>query len=88
MVLKILKKKTLKEPSNLTPEHIPCVSVTQSCLTLCNPRDCSTPGLAVPHHPPEFAQVHVHCVGDNTQTAYLLTPSSALNLSQHQGLCQ
>ena len=37
-------------------------SVAQSCLTLCDPMDCSTPGLPVPHHLPEFAQVHVHCV--------------------------
>ena len=35
-------------------------SVAQSCLTLCNLMDCSTPGLPVPHHLPEFAQVHVH----------------------------
>ena len=35
-------------------------SVTQSCLTLCNPIDCSTPGLPVHHQLPEFAQTHVH----------------------------
>ena len=37
-----------------------CCSITQSCLTLCDPMDCSTPGLAVPHHLPKFAQVYVH----------------------------
>ena len=37
-----------------------CCSVTQSCPILCNPLDCSTPGLPVPHHLSEFAQVHVH----------------------------
>ena len=34
-------------------------SVIKSCLKLCNPIDCSTPGLPVPHYLPEFAQVHV-----------------------------
>ena len=65
-------------------------SVAQSCLTLCDPMDCSTPGLPVPHHLLEFAQVHVHCIGDAIQPSHPLTPSSpsALNLSQHQGLFQ
>ena len=35
-------------------------SVTQSCPTLCDPMDCSTPGLPVHHHLPEFTQTHVH----------------------------
>ena len=35
-------------------------SVTQSCLTLCNPMDCSTPGFPVHHCLLEFAQAHVH----------------------------
>ena len=38
--------------------------VTQSCLTLCNPMDCSTPGFPVQYQLPEFAQTHVHQVGD------------------------
>ena len=64
-----------------------CCSVTQAYPTLCDPVDCSTPGLPVPHHLPRFAQVHVHCIGDAVQTSHPLTPSSpsALNLSQHQG---
>ena len=41
-----------------------CCSITQSCLTLCDHKDCSTPGLPVPHHLPEFAQVHVQCISD------------------------
>ena len=41
-----------------------CSSVAESCLTFCDPMDCSTPGLSVPHHIPVFAQVHVHCIGD------------------------
>ena len=39
-----------------------CCSVAKSLLTLCDPVDCSTPGLPVPHHLPEFSQVHDHCI--------------------------
>ena len=42
-------------------------SVTQSCPTLCNPMDCSTPGLLVHHQLPESTQTHVHCVSDAIQ---------------------
>ena len=35
-------------------------SVAQSCLTLCDPMDCSTPGLPVHHQLPKFTQIHVH----------------------------
>ena len=63
-------------------------SVTQSWLTLCDPMDFSTPGLTVPHLLPEFAQVHVHCIGDAIQPSHPLMPSSALSASQHQGLFQ
>ena len=64
--------------------------VAQSCLTLCDPMDCSTPGLPVRHHPPEFTQTHVRRVGDAIQPSHpLLSPSPpALNLSQHQGMSQ
>ena len=41
-----------------------CCSVTQLCLTLCNPMDCRTPGLPVPHCLLESAKVHVHCLRD------------------------
>ena len=63
-----------------------CCSVAQSCLTLCDSVDCSTPGLSVSHHLLEFAKVHVYCVGDDIQPSHPLTPSSlsALNLSQYQ----
>ena len=62
-------------------------SVTQSCPTLCNPMDCSTPGLPVHHQLPEFTQTHVHWVGDAIQPFHpLSSPSPAFNLSQHQGL--
>ena len=63
-------------------------SVAQSCLTLCNPMNCSTPGLPVHHQLPEFTQTHVHWVGDAIQPSHPLSSPSppALNLSQHQGL--
>ena len=63
-------------------------SVAQSCLTLCNPMDCSTPGLPVHHQLPEFTQIHVHWVGDAIQPSHPLSSPSlpVLNLSQHQGL--
>ena len=65
-----------------------CCSVTKSIL--CDPMDCSTPGLPVTHHLPEFGQVHAHWVGDAIKPSHPLKPSSlsALNLSQHQRLFQ
>ena len=66
-----------------------CSSVTQSRPSLCNPMDCSTPGLPVPHHLPKFTQVHVHCISDAIQSSHPLTLfSSAVNLPQHQRLFQ
>ena len=52
--------------------------------------DCSTPGFPVLHYLLEFAQTHVHWVGDASQPSHPLSPSSplAVNLSQHQGLFQ
>ena len=63
-------------------------SVTQSCPTLCDPMDCSTPGFPVHHQLPELAQTHVPQVGDAIQPPHPLSSPSplALNLSQHQGL--
>ena len=65
-------------------------SVAQSCLTLCDPIDCSMPGFPVHHQLPELAQTHVHLVGDAIQPSHpLLAPSPhAFNLPQHQGLFQ
>ena len=65
-------------------------SVAQSCLTLCDPMDCSRPGLPVHHQLPEFTQTHVHWVGDAIQPSHPLSSPSppAFNLSQHQGLFQ
>ena len=63
-------------------------SVTQSCPTLCDPMDCSTPGLPVHHQLLEFTQTHVHSVSDAIQPSHALwSPSPPVfNLSQHQGL--
>ena len=47
-------------------------SVTQSCLTLCDPMNHSTPGLPVHHQLPEFTQTHVHWVGDAIQPSHPL----------------
>ena len=65
-------------------------SVPQSCPTLCNPVNHSTPGLPVHHHLPEFTQTHVHRVGDALQPSHPLSSPSlpAPNPSQHQGLFQ
>ena len=49
-------------------------SVTQLCLTLCDPMDYSTPGLPVHHQLPEFTQTHVHWVGDAIQHLILCHP--------------
>ena len=62
-------------------------SVAQSCPTLCDSMNRSTPGLPDHQQLPEFTQTHVHRVGDAIQPSHpLSSPSPALNLSQHQGL--
>ena len=62
-----------------------CCSFAKSCPTLFDPMDCSPSGFLVLHHLLEFAQTHVHWVGDAIQPSHpLLPPSHALNLSQHQ----
>ena len=65
-------------------------SVSQLCLTLCNPMNCSTPGLPVHHQLLEFTQTHVHRVGDAIQPSHPLSSPSppAPNPSQHQSLFQ
>ena len=65
-------------------------SVTQSCPTLCDPMNHSTPGLPVHHQLPEFTQTHVHRVGDGIQPSHPLSSPSppAPNPFQHQGLFQ
>ena len=87
----------------LSHPHLPCrntcnvflhsvqfSSVAQSCLTLCDPMNHSTPGLPVHHKLPEFTQTHVHWVGDAIQPSHLLSSPSlpAPSPSQNQGLFQ
>ena len=67
-----------------------CCSVTKSCLTHCDPMDCSTPSFPVLHYFLEFAKTHVHWIDDAIQPCHPLSSPfpPALNLSQHQGLFQ
>ena len=65
-------------------------SVVQSCLTLCDPMNHSTPEFPVHHQLPEFTQIHVHRIDDAIQPSHPLSSPSppAPNPSQHQGLFQ
>ena len=65
-------------------------SVAQSCLTLCDPMNCSTKGVPVHHQLPEFTQTHVHRVSDAIQPSHPLSSPSppAPNASQHHSLFQ
>ena len=65
-------------------------SVVQSCPTLCDPMNHSTPGFPVHHQLPEFTQTHIHRVSDAIQPSHPLSSPSppALNPSQHQSLFQ
>ena len=56
------------------PGTVQFSSVPQSCLTLCSPMDCSTPGLPVHHQLPEFTQTHVHWVSDAIHHLILCRP--------------
>ena len=77
------------------PEH-PRISILQfssvqslSCVRLCDPMNCSTPGVPVHHQLLEFTQTHVHRVGDANQSSHpLSSPSPPTNCSQHQSLFQ
>ena len=64
--------------------------VAQSCLSLCDPMDYSTPGFPVHHQLPELTQTHVRRVHDGIQPPHHLSSPSppVFNLSQHQGLFQ
>ena len=78
---------TLKQPHGLQPTRLLrpwdfpgksteslLSSVTQSCPTLCDPMNCSTPGLPVHHQLPEFTQTHVHQVSDAIQPSHPRRP--------------
>ena len=79
---------TIERPYQTT--SVQFSSVAQSCLTLCDPMDHSTPGLPVHHQLPEFTQTHVHQVGDAIQPSHPLSSPSppTPNPSQHQSLFQ
>ena len=66
------------------------VSVAHSCPTLCNPMNCSTPGLPVHHQLPEFTQTYVHWVSDAIQPSHPLSFSSPSSfcLTQNQDIFQ
>ena len=61
-------------------------SVAQSCSTLCDSMDCSTPRFPVFHHLPELAETHFHWVSDAIQSSHALSSHSppAFNICQHQ----
>ena len=87
----ILEPKKIKSVTASTVS--PCIqfsSVTQSCSTLCDPMNRSTPGLPVHHQLPKFTQTHAHRVSDAIQPSHPLSSPSppALNPSQHQSLFQ
>ena len=65
----------------IQPSHLSCsfcCSVTKSCPTLCDPMNCSTPGLPVHHQLLEFIQTHVHRVSDAIQPSHPLSSPSSL----------
>ena len=76
--------------ANLSGKQFQFSSVAQSCPTLCDPMNLSTPGLPVHHHLPEFTQTHVHRVSDAIQPFHPRSSPSppAPNPSQHQSLFQ
>ena len=88
----LLPKMTVMAPNLINkdvfePCCCSCCSVAQSCLTLCDPMNCSSPGFLFLHHLPDLAQTHVYRVSDAVQPSHPLpSPSRAFNLSQHQGL--
>ena len=77
-------------PSVSPPQRYVYHVVAPSCLTVCDPMDCTTPGFLFLHHLLELAQTHVHWVSDVIQPSHPLSSPSppAFSLSQHQGLFQ
>ena len=75
------------ESNSITDGSVQLSSVTQSCPTLCDTMDYSTPGCPVHHKLPELAQTHIHQVSGAIHPSRPLScPSPAFDLSQHQGL--
>ena len=90
LLLHLHSKGSLSSPLSVSKPLAQFSSVTQSCLTLCDPMNCSTPGLPVHQQLLELPQTHGHRVGDAIQPFNPLSSPSplAFNLSQHQGLFQ
>ena len=88
--LYVMQSNHQTECMNMDNASVQFSSVAQSCPTLCDPMNCSTPGLPVHHQLPEFAKTHVHWVGDAIQPSHPLSSPSppAPNPSQHQDLFQ
>ena len=86
---KLMNEVKVRE-EELKKKEVDYFSVAQSGLTPCNPTDCSMPGFLVHHQLLEFAQTHVHQMGDAIQPSHPLLSSSppAPNPFQHQGLFQ
>ena len=92
----MLNKISWTQKDKYDSTYVKCISsvqfssVAQSCLTLCDPMNRSTPGLPVHHQLPEFTQTHVHWVSDAIQPSHPLSSPSppAPNPSQHQSLFQ
>ena len=86
----VISSLQIKDNSCFSVLSVQFSSVTQLCPILCDPMNCSTPGLPVHHKLPEFTQTHVHRVGDAIQPSHPLSSPSppAPNPSQHQSLFQ
>ena len=81
------KVRRLKTVSKNTHQSVQFSSVAQSCLTLCNPMNCSMPGLPVHHQLLEFTQTHVHWVGDAIQPSHSLSSPSPPAPNPSHRLC-
>ena len=79
-----------KEKHQYSISSVHFSSVAQSCPTLCDPMNCSTPDFPVHHQLPESTQTHAHRVSDAIQPSHRLSSPSppAPNPSQHQSLFQ
>ena len=62
-------------------------SVTKSCPTLCDPMDYSTPGSPILHYLPEFAQIHVHFIGDCMDSQAVVWMTASKLQRENQSLC-
>jgi len=87
---KARRRKEIIKSINISTLSVQFSSVAQSCLTLCDPMNHSTPGLPVHHQLQEFTQTHIHWVSDAIQPSHPLSSPSppAPNPSQHQSLFQ